>query len=442
MITGLKADHERGLSLQGIFRDGVRNVRISVCCHYRPSSPMTEHEDFASLLGEYEKKQKLPGQPKIGDQVRGRVVSIQTDQVFVDLGGKTEGIIEREELTDADGNLGVRVGDWISTRVGGKDESSGTLLLGTQHAKRMHGSEALLKAYEEQSPVEGHVTGTTKGGLEVEMAGTRAFCPASQIDLGYVEDLQHFVGQRLAFRITKYEMGRHANLVVSRRALLEEEQRALAARTRACLEVGAVMQGRVSSLQDYGAFVDLGGIEGLVHVSELAFGRIEHPKELLSVGQSVEVSVLRIEQTDNPRHPEKISLSIRALEKDPWSEVEANFPVGKWVRGTVTRLQPFGAFIELTPGVDGLAHVSELAVDRRIGHPQEVLRVGEQVQVKVLGVDAEKRRIGLSLKLEEPGQTPQESESTPPVEAYAKPKQGFGTLGDLLKESMKKQKDR
>ena len=403
---------------------------------------MTEHEDFASLLGEYDKRQKAMQQPKIGDQVRGKVVSIQGDNVFVDLGGKTEGIIEREELMDADGNISIQVGDSISSVVSGRDEATGTLLLGTQHAKRMHGSEALQQAYEEQSSVEGHVTGTTKGGLEVEMAGTRAFCPASQIDLGYVEDLQSFVGQRLAFRITKYEMGRHANLVVSRRALLEEEQRALAAQTRARLEVGAVMQGKVSSLQDYGAFIDLGGIEGLVHVSELAFGRIEHPKELLSVGQEVEVSVLRIEHTDNPRHPEKISLSIRALEKDPWSEVEVNFPVGKRVMGTVIRLQPFGAFIELAPGIDGLAHISELVADRRISHPQEVLSVGERVEAKVLSVDPDKRRIGLSLILEEAGKPAEEVDTTPPVEAYAKPKQGFGTLGDILKESLKKQKDR
>jgi small subunit ribosomal protein S1 len=402
---------------------------------------MTEHEDFASLFGEYEKQQKKVRQPKIGDQVQGRVVSIQGDSVFVDLGGKTEGIIEREELTDADGGLSVQIGERISSVVSGKDEATGTLLLGSRHAKRMHGSEALQQAYEAQSPVEGHITGTTKGGLEVEMAGTRAFCPASQIDLGYVDDLQSFVGQRLAFRITKYEMGRHANLVVSRRVLLEEEQRALAAQTRARLEVGAVLQGKVTSLQNYGAFIDLGGIEGLVHVSELAFGRIEHPKELLSVGQEVEVSVLRIEKTDNPRHPEKISLSIRALEKDPWSEVETNFPVGRQVSGTVSRLQPFGAFIELVPGVEGLAHISELVTGRRISHPQEVLKVGDRVQVKVLSIDPEKRRIGLSLKIEEPGQTPEAADTTPPVEAYAKPKQGFGTLGDLLKESIKKQKD-
>ena len=257
-----------------------------------------------------------------------------------------------------------------------------------------------------------------------------------------MDDLQGFVGQRLAFRITKFEMGRHVNLVVSRRVLLEEEQRALAVKTRARLEVGAVMMGKVSSLKDYGAFIDLGGIEGMVHVSELTFGRIEHPKELLSEGQEVEVSVLRIEQTGNPRRPEKISLSLRALEKDPWSDVETQFPIGSQLVGTVSRLQPFGAFIELAPGVDGLAHISELVADRRISHPQEVLKVGDRVQAKVLSIDLEKRRIGLTLKLAQPNEAVEEVDETPPVEAYAKPKQGFGTLGDLLKESLKKQKGR
>jgi small subunit ribosomal protein S1 len=401
---------------------------------------MSDKEDFAALLGEYEQQaSSRKRQPKIGDQVSGKVVSIEGDNVFIDLGGKTEGIIERGELTDSEGKLTVKAGDTVVSIVSGQDEATGTLLLGTQHAKRMHGSEALQQAYETQAPVEGHVTGTTKGGLEVEIGGTRAFCPASQIDLGYVEDLQAFIGQRLPFRITKFEMGRHSNLVVSRRVLLEEEQRALAAKTRAQLEVGAVMQGKVSALQDYGAFIDLGGIEGLVHVSELAFGRVEHPKELLSVGQLVEVSVLRIEPSNNPRHPEKISLSIRALERDPWLDVPTHFPVDTQVTGTVSRLQPFGAFIELVPGVEGLAHISELGAGRRISHPQEVLRVGDRVQVKVLSVEPEKRRIGLSLNLEQPTEQTEAADSTPPVAAYAKPKQGFGTLGDLLKQSLEKQ---
>ena len=400
---------------------------------------MPDNEDFASLFNDFEKKQSATHtqEPKIGDKVRGKVISIQGENIFIDLGSKTEGIVEAEELTGEDGSLTVGIGDSIEIVVSGKDENTGTLLLGTQHARRIHGSEGLRQAFEEQLPVEGHVTGTTKGGLEVEMSGVRAFCPASQIDISYVEELEEFVGQRLAFRITKYEGGRHTNLVVSRRALLEEEQRTLAVETRSHLEVGAVMKGKVSSLKEFGAFIDLGGIEGMVHISQLAFGRVEHPKDILTVGQQVEVSVLSIEKTDNPRHPERIALSIRALEKDPWQDVPIQFPVGSLVTGTVSRIQPFGAFIELVPGVDGLVHISEMGAGRRINHPQEVVSVGDQVKATVLSVDMEKQRIGLSLNSER-----QQEESVNPnlVEDYTKPKQGFGTLGDLLKESMKKQK--
>ncbi len=401
---------------------------------------MTDNEDFAALFGEFEEKQATKGkkEPQTGDKVTGTVVLIQSDNIFLDLGAKTEGIVEREELTDDEGNLTVEVGDIIEIVVSGKDESSGTLMLGSQHARRMHGIEGLQQAYDDQHPVEGMVTGTIKGGLEVEMSNVRAFCPASQIDIKYIEDLETFVGERLAFRITKIEGGRHPNLVVSRRALLEEEQQVLATETRAHLEVGAEMQGRVSSLKDFGAFINLGGVEGMVHISELAFGRVEHPQDILSVGQEVKVSVLKIEQTDDPRHPERIALSIRALERDPWRDVLTDYPVGAEVQGTVSRVQPFGAFIELSSGVDGLAHISELGAGRRISHPQEVLSVGDQVQARVLSVDTEKHRISLSLGAK---QEAGEGAATPAVNVadYAKPKQSFGTLGDLLSQSMKKQ---
>ncbi len=400
---------------------------------------MSDTEDFATLFSQFEKGRAGAArrEPKVGDTVSGKVLSVQGESVFIDLGAKTEGVVDTAELTGEDGELNVAVGDTIEIVVSGKDQDTGTLLLGTQHARRMHGIEGLRQAFDEQLPVEAHVTGTTKGGLEVEMSGVRAFCPASQIDNSFVEDLETFVGQRLAFRITKFEGGRRANLVVSRRVLLEEQQRAKAVETRANLEVGAVLQGRVSSLKDFGAFIDLGGVEGMVHVSELAFGRVKHPQEVLTLGQQVEVVVLRIEQTDNPRQSERIALSIRALEKDPWMDVQVEYPVGCQVSGTVNRLQPFGAFVELAPGVDGLVHISELGVGRRINHPEEVLKVGAQVRVTVLSIDPEKKRIGLSLDQER--QDVDDNKPNVAVE-YGKPKQSFGTLGDLLKESLDRKK--
>jgi small subunit ribosomal protein S1 len=401
---------------------------------------MKDTEDFEALLKEFEQAHAdAPDQAgaKVGDRVKGRVVSIGEEQVFVDLGGKSEGIMEVAALTDADGNLTVAVGDTVEASVTSIDEEAGTLLLGSQHGRHLHGLDELEQAYRQQLPVEGRVTGAIKGGVEVQIAGQRAFCPASQVDIRFVEDLSEFVGQHLSFRVTKLEGGRRPNLVVSRRMLLEEEQQALAAETRARIEEGVVLKGTVTSIKDYGAFVDLGGIEGMVHVSELAYGHVKHPSEILREGQPVEVQVLRVEQTDNPKRPEKISLSIRALASDPWRDAADRLPVGSRVRGTVTRLQTFGAFVEIEPGLEGLVHVSELGAGRRVGHPQEVLTSGQEVEATVLGVDPDKRRISLSLDASKQAADAPEAKS---YADYDRPKEGFGTLGDLLRESMRKQK--
>lgn len=397
---------------------------------------MNETSDFEALLKEFEQTHAAAKKaPKVGDKVRGTIVSISGETVFVDLGGKTEGTLEAAGLRDAEGELKVKIGDPVEALVTGRDEATGNLLLGSQHGRHLHGTAELERALENQLPVEGVVTGVTKGGVEVQIAGQRAFCPASQVDLRFVEDLSTFVGQRLSFRITKYEAGRHTNLVVSRRALLEEEQQAQAAEVRSRLEVGAVLTGTVSSLQDYGAFIDLGGVEGMVHVSELAFGRVKHPSEVLRVGQPVEVAVLRIERTDNPKRPEKIALSIRALAPDPWRDAAERYPAGSRVQGMVTRIQPFGAFVEIEPGLEGLIHVSELGAGRRVTHPQEVLSPGETVEASVVSVDVEKRRIGLSLAAERLAEA---EAPTKTAADYGKPPEGLGTFGDLLRETLRK----
>lgn len=398
---------------------------------------MNDTNDFAALLAEFD--QKHTGTPekgaKAGDQVRGRVVAISEDQVFIDLGGKAEGIMDAASWRDPEGQLKVAVGDEVTALVAGIAED-GTLRLGNQQARQLHGVAELERAYREQLPVHGRVTALVKGGVEIQIAGQRAFCPASQMELRFIEDLSEFVDQHLDFRITKFEGGRHLNLVVSRRMLLEEEQRQRAETIRANLKEGALLQGTVTSLQDYGAFVDLGGLEGMIHISELAFHRVKHPSEILSVGQTLEVTVLRVDKTDNPKRPEKIALSIRALSQDPWTEVAQQFPVGSRVRGLVTRLQPFGAFIELAPGLEGLVHISELGAGRRISHPQEVLSPGQEVEASVLAIDQEERR--LSLTLDEAKAT----EATPNLASYAPGARSstsdLGSFGALLKESMAK----
>src|SRR6201747_1038267 len=229
----------------------------------------------------------------------------------------------------------------------------------------------------------------------------RAFCPLSQLDLRYVENPQQFVGQKLMFKVNRLEEGnrggRGPNIVLSRRALLEEEQQTKAAETREKLQVGAILNGRVTSLTTYGAFVDLGGIEGMLHVSEIGHSRTAHPQDVFTIGQEVEVQVIKIEQGKDEKRPERISLSRRALESDPWNDAASRFTEGTEATGRVARLETFGAFIELAPGLEGLVHISEMGAGRRLNHSREAAQQGQEVQVRVLGVDTGRRRISLSM---------------------------------------------
>src|SRR5207237_3385758 len=243
----------------------------------------------------------------------------------------------------------------------------------TRSVPKGAGREALQQALESKVPVDGTVTAHNKGGLEVDLGGLRAFCPASQVDVRFHDDLSEYVGQKMKFRVMEIRGG---NAILSRRALLEEERAQAAQELRKKLEVGAVLEGTVSSVRDFGAFVDLGGLEGLVHVSELSHARVAHAQDVVQPGQHVKVQVLRIEK-DEKGH-EKVALSLRALEQDPWDAARAQLKEGARLQGKVARLQPFGAFVELFPGVDGLVHVSALS-DRHVQHPREVVRGGEAV---------------------------------------------------------------
>jgi small subunit ribosomal protein S1 len=406
---------------------------------------MTDESEFEALLRELEKtEQAVAERPKAGDRVKGQVIAIGDEQVFVDLGGKAEGAMDIGNLKDKDGNLKLAVGDELEAVIASVDAETGAITLGGKHGKHLHGAEELEAAYRQGLPVEGSITGTTKGGLEVRIAGHRAFCPASQADIRFIEDLSTLVGQQLAFRITKFEGGKRLNMVVSRRALLEEERAAQAQALQEQLQEGAVLNGKVVGLKEFGAFVDLGGVEGMVHISEMSLNRINHPEEILSLGQDVEVQVLRIEDTGNPKRPQKIALSIRALAKDPWSDAAARYSPGTRVDGTVTRLQPFGAFVELEPGLEGLIHISELGAGRRLNHPQEVLNTGQSITATVLKVEPDRKRIGLSLA----GEAVAMDEELAP-ERHNKaggrrgrrdeapgPEERLGTFGDLLKEQM------
>jgi small subunit ribosomal protein S1 len=394
-------------------------------------------EDFAALLAEYDGGSKKRGL-KPGDMVKGRVVSIGAESVFVDLGGKAEGVLDRAQILDKDGKLAVAVGDEVEARVADAGGKSGTVVLRRIAATR--GPEAaaeVAQAFELGIPVEGHVAAVNKGGFDVQVAGMRGFCPVSQIDLRFTEDPSIHLGQRYQFRITRLEPGRGSqmNLVLSRRALLEEEQAVRAAELKKTLAVGLVVRGTVSQLKEYGAFIDLGGVEGLLHVSELGFQRVRHPSELLSVGQPVEVVVTKLEKTDDPKKPDKISLSLKALERDPWLDVADRFPAGSKVRGTVVRFQPFGAFVELAPGIEGLVHISAMVAGKRVNHPSDVLDLRQEIEVTVLAADPDKRRLSLGLGSATPDDQAGAEEM---AAARAEGKKGLGTFGDLLRGKVKK----
>jgi len=326
-----------------------------------------------------------------GDAVSGTVVKITKDTIFVDLGGKSEGFVETQEFMDKEGNVTVKEGQRIDLKVASVREG-----IHLSKGIRVQGEDALemLKdAQRNQMPVEGRVTGVKKGGLDVDIAGMRAFCPLSQIDVQFCEKPEEHVGQKYMFRIMELKE-RGKNIVVSRRQILQEEQEKRLKEILESLQAGLELEGKVTKITDFGAFVNVGGIEGMVHISEISRARINHPSEVLKPGQTVKVKVLKV--TPDKADRKKIALSMKALEPDPW-EKGFVFQEGDIISGKVSRLAEFGAFVEVAPGIDGLVHISEISYDR-ISHPGAVLHEGDAVEVLVREIDREKRRISLSIK--------------------------------------------
>lgn len=391
----------------------------------------TEEESFAEL---FEKSFKTLEKLAPGQQVTARVLKISGDWIFLDTGRKGEGVIDRKELLDAEGNLTVSEGDSIAAWFVGA--SAGELRFTTKVGGGPAAGGQLEDAWRSGIPVEGFVEKEIKGGFEVKIGGsTRAFCPYSQMGLRRVDDPAGYIGKHLSFRVTDYaENGR--NIVLSRRALLEEEQQREKAALREKLQEGMVVEGTVSSLRDFGAFVDIGGIEGLVPLSEMAWGRVKNASEVLSVGQKVRVAIKRLDWENN-----KISLSLRDTLADPWETIAERFPEGSYHTGKVARLAQFGAFVTLAEGIDGLIHISKLGQGKRINHPREVLQEGDVIEVKVDGVDRESRRI--SLCLAGPARAAEEEAATMDafrVTSAESSTKSLGSLGDLLKAKMEKMK--
>ena len=351
---------------------------------------MTDNDkSFAEMFQETAATTKERLRP--GQKIEATVVRIAREWIFLDLGAKSEGAVAKNEFTDAEGNLTVAEGDRVQVYF--LSEKNNERLF---TAKVSGGAVAghLDEACQNGIPVEGTVTGETKGGFEVKFSGSvRAFCPFSQMEMRRIENAEEYIGKKFAFRVTKYsEHGK--NIVVSRRALLEEERAQQKEGLQESLAVGQTVKGVITSIRDFGAFVDIGGIEGLIPVSEIAWGRIEDIHERLAVGQEVSVTVLKLDW-DQDRY----SFSLKDSLPNPWEEIGGMFPEGSVVTGKVVRLTEFGAFVSLAPGIDGLVHISKLGAGRRISHPREVVQVGDALEVKIDSVDSEKKRLSLSLPL-------------------------------------------
>ena len=348
-----------------------------------------DSEDFAKL---YEESIRDLREREV---VTGTVVGISLDGVLVDVGYKSEGIIPKVQFQDENGELTIAEGDKVEVFLEKKEDSEGLIYLSKEKADKMKVWNDIGQSYEENDPVRGKIISRIKGGLTVDI-GVRAFLPGSQVDIRPIRNLDRLVGEEFFFKIIKFNP-RRGNVVLSRRVLLEEERETKKEDTLKVLEEGSVMEGIVKNITDYGAFIDLGGIDGLLHITDLSWGRLQHPSEMLTVGDNIQVKVLKFD-----KEKERVSLGMKQLSEDPWEGVPGRYPVGARVGGKVMSVTDYGAFIKLEDGVEGLVHISEMTWNRKIKHPSKVVEVGDSVEAEVLSIDTENRRISLGMKQIEP----------------------------------------
>jgi small subunit ribosomal protein S1 len=330
-----------------------------------------------------------------GEIVRGSVLEIRNDMVLIDIGYKSEGAIPIKEFLSPSGELTVKVGDTVDVYLEQKEDSDGLIVLSREKAEKTKIWEAIRQSYENGDVVNGMILGRTKGGLTVDI-GVRAFLPGSQVDLRPVRDLDRLIGKSFPMKVIKLNQ-RRGNIVLSRRELLEEERRSLKDGTLQSLEEGKVIRGKVKNITEYGAFIDLGGLDGLLHITDMSWGRVGHPSELFAVGDEIEVVVLKFD-----RVAERVSLGHKQRLKDPWGDVDQRFVIGSRVHGKVVSLTDYGAFIELGEGIEGLVHISEMSWTQRVKHPSKIVSVGDSIEVVVLDVDKANKRISLGMRQIEP----------------------------------------
>lgn len=361
---------------------------------------------------------------KVGDVVSGKVVEVQEDYVLVDINYKSEGLIPIAEFRMVEGQRQVKVGDEVEVYIDRVENENGMVVLSKDKADMLRAWTDISRAAENEEVIEGTIISKVKGGLSVDI-GVKAFLPGSQIDLRPVRNMDHYIGKSYKFKVIKFNKKR-GNIVLSRRALLEEERESLRTQTLDQMAEGSVVRGLVKNITDYGAFIDLGGMDGLLHITDMSWGRVKHPSEIINVGDEVEVKVLKF---DNEK--ERVSLGMKQLRPDPWEDVAGRFPVGAKMTGRVVSLADYGAFLELAEGVEGLVHVSEMSWTKRVKHPSQVVKVGDDIEVQVLEVDRDNRRISLGMKQLQPNPWLELKETYPPgtiIEGEVKSITDFGAF--------------
>lgn len=343
------------------------------------------NSDFAEL---FESRLK---ELQEGDIIKGKIVQITQDSVMIDIGYKSEGQVPLREFLDKDGVPTVKVGDEVTVLIERREDEYGNISLSKAKADQFKIWDKVVESCEKGSAIEGTVSQRIKGGFYVDIEGITAFLPGSQVDLKPVRNPDKLIGQKFAFRVLKYNR-RKNNVIVSRRVILEEEREVLRTQTLGTIEEGAVVEGTVKNVTDYGAFIDLGGIDGLVHLTDLSWGKVTHPSQVLKIGDTVKVMILKFNKEEN-----KISLGLKQTMEDPWIKVMEKYPVGTRTTGTVVNITDYGAFVELEPGLEGLVHISEMSWTK-LKHPSQKVKAGDQAEVLVLDVDAANKRISLGMK--------------------------------------------
>ena len=398
-----------------------------------------QQESFADLFNE---KDVSPERLSPGQKISAVVVGITPENIFLDVGGKSEGCLDRKELEDEDGNVSIAVGDSVDAYFlsASRNEMLFTTRIGAGPASRAF----LEEAYRSGIPLEGFVKKEVKGGFEVAVSGSiRAFCPFSQMDIRRLSEPEEYIDQHQLFKIIEYgENGR--NIILSRRIILEEERLEKRAALQETLQEGMTIQGQITSIRDFGAFVDIGGIEGLIPISEIGWGQVASIHDVLSEGQDVEVVIMKLDWEND-----RFSFSLKQALPDPWADINQKFPVGSEQSGTIVRLTKFGAFVNLAAGIDGLIHISKLGGGRRINHPREVVEEGQSVEVRIEDIDAEQKRASLSLVSEEPEEESDDESNAEDYREYvqkspaADSKRGsMSTLGDMLQAKLKEKEQK